>query len=83
MTIGETVYDGRMARRLTLLGGHRDGEIVDDYGSHFRLPVPRPLTVFHIDRAPDVLPDAGFQTEEYRAMQDLDGRWFYVLEDLA
>jgi hypothetical protein len=64
-------------RRVTFLGGPRDGDIINEAGHRIRVPVPRPITY-----VPDVdyLPLPGPSVVEYVARQDIDGRWFYVIE---
>lgn len=61
-------------RRLTILGGHRDGDVVPYAGPVLYLPAVRAKAYTPETAA---TPD-GAEYEEYRERRDDDGRWWYV-----
>jgi hypothetical protein len=67
-------------RRCTILGGQRDGEIVDYAGAVSYVPVTRPISAVHFAADGKLPAYSPIEREVYRARQDRDGRWWYVLE---
>jgi hypothetical protein len=67
-------------RRCTILGGQRDGEIVDYVGAAYYVPVTRPISAVHFAADGKLPPITPCECEVYRPRQDRDGRWWYVLE---
>lgn len=71
----------RVNRPVTILGGPRDGEIIEWVGTVLVTQVLQPISATY---ASEVLPqypgDKSWREEFYRAQQDDDGRWWYVRE---
>ena len=67
-------------RRCTILGGQRDGEIVDYVGATYYVPVTRPISAAYFTLDAELPAYSPIEREVYRARQDRDGRWWYVLE---
>ena len=63
----------------TILGGPRDGEVVDLIGPTLKVLVPRPVLVAQ-DSDPIRSLNDFIKVDEHRAVRDDDGRWWYVRE---
>lgn len=65
---------------LTILGGPHDGKVVSNVGPTLRMYDPPTFSVVSVEG--EYAPSALSEPKTYRARQDLNGRWWYVLEDL-
>lgn len=66
-----------VVRRVTIRGGHRDGETIDWCGREMRAPAVVPYRPLLLE---DDLTVVDFAVDRYVAERDADGRWWYVLQ---